>query len=331
MVTMRRGLARAGLLAAAAALALAGCSSSGSAANGGTSSASVQASGKPEVSNITFGILPTPDYAGVQIAIDKGYFKAEGLNVKTTILNSATASADILNNTYQIAGLNWINFIAAVDQGVGLTAVTTADYGVPNYAQIMVSAKSPYHSLADLNGKPVGVVATPGNCDLIPDAQIAATGSSAKPKYENLAIPQMQTEVSNGGVAAACVPQPTLGAMQATGQFRSVDDVFSGKFAGFPIATFVTSKSFAQQNPSTVAALARALSKAAQQASANPGLVRTALKEYTTIPAAAIEKMVLPTYADGIDQSKLQTVVNLIKSSGLDSSATLPTGSVWEH
>lgn len=305
-------------------IALAGC------AGGSTAASSVSPSGahtgKPEMTDIVIGTFPTPDYAPVQIAIDKGYFKAEGLSVTTQRLNPSAGLGPLLNQSFQIQGLNWVQFVTSVDQNVPIVGIAALDVGTPHYAEIMVKADSPYKSLADLNGKKVGVVSTPGNCDLIPLDLLAKKNETAKPNFVNLGIPDMPGQLARGGVDAACVPEPTLSALNAQGGFRSIDDLFSGAYEGFPVTGISASKAFVDKNPNTVAALQRAIGKARRDAASDDTLVRQALKEYTQIPPAAIDKMVLPKYVDTMTAKDLQQVVDVVKGSGLNPKATLPKG-----
>ncbi|MGY1812301.1 ABC transporter substrate-binding protein [Blastococcus sp. SYSU D00820] len=328
MSTSRRSSTRVGLaLFAVSALALAGCS--GSDSDSGTQQAAAEATGEPEVADITFGILPTPDYAPVQIAITEGFFEDEGLNVTTVVSNPGTVVPSLLSGDLDIAGVNWLGFVQAVSQDVPLLAVAESDLGSPGYAEIMVAADSPYQTLADLDGKTIGVVATPGNCDLIPLGHLAGEDSDAQPNFVNLPIPEMAGQISRGGVDAACVPEPTLSAMKASGEFRSVQDVFSGDYEGFPIVGFSMSRAFAEQNPNTVAALSRALENATSLAAENPDAVRAALKEFTEIPPEAIDAMVLPTYAEETDPGRIEQAVELLQQTGTNAEAELPDGSIY--
>lgn len=319
----------AALALTASVLFVAGCASQNNSPPGDSGSApAAQPTGKPETTDITFGILPITDYAPVQIALDKGFFKDEGLNVKPQVYNPTSGLGPLLNQSITVQGVNWIQFVTSVSQGVPIVGISGADVGGPGYAEFMVKKDSPYQTLADLDGKKVAAVVTPGNCDLIPLAQLAEKGSSAKPNFVNLAIPDMAAQLANGGIDAACVPEPTLSALKAQGGFRSIGDLFSGTAEGFPVVGFSTSKAFASANPNTVAALQRALAKARALAASDDSVVRAALKEYTKIPGAAIDKMVLPKFVKTVTMDDLKRVVDVVRKSGLNPKASIPDGSL---
>lgn len=317
MITHRSGRGIAPFLAVGLAATLIGCSSGGSGTDEG---------GELEITELNVGILPTPDYAPVQIALDNGYFEDEGLTVNAEIFNPSTGLGPLLNQSRHLQGVNWIQFVTSVNQDVPIVGVAPADVGTPGYAEIMVAEDSPYQSLADLDGKKSATVNTPGNCDLIPLAALAKEGETAQPNFVNLAIPEMPAQLARGGVDAACVPEPTLSSVKAEGGFRSVSDIFSGEYEGFPVTGFSASKAFVEANPNTVAAFQRALAKARTDASDDESVVRDALKEYTEIPEAAIEKMVLPRYVETLTEEDLQQVVDVVRDSGLNPEATLPDG-----
>ena len=312
-------------LAAAFILALTGCGSP----NGqdGDSPAG-SASGAPETTDIVFGIVPTPDYAPVQIAIDLGFFEDEGLTVTTEFVSAAQGFGPLLNQSMHVRGSSWLGLIIAINSDVPIVAFAVSDAGTPNYAEFLVKADSPYGSLDDLDNVKVAVVGTSGNCDIIALDALAQQGSDVQPEFVTLNIPDMPAQLSTGGVDAACVPEPTLSLLKADPNFRSIFDVFAGEYEGFPITGFSSSTAFADANPNTIAALQRALAKAREAAAADDTVVRDALKEYTKIPPAAIDSMILPTFVTETDPADLQQVVEAIKGSGALPDATLPEDSL---
>ncbi|WP_104177537.1 ABC transporter substrate-binding protein [Cryobacterium sp. Y50] len=316
----RTNAGRAALAAiASAALLLAGCAQSDVEVK-----TPATAEGALEQTSVKFGILPTPDYVAIQIALDQGFFEDEGIAATTEVMSPGGAIPAVLGGSLDVVGVNWVGYLQAVSQGIEISAVAEADRGGPGYAEIMVLEDSPIKTLADLDGKKVGVVVTPGNCDQIPLAALANSGSDAQPDFVTIAIPDMPGNVQRGGIDAACVPEPTLSAMKAAGGFRSINDLFSGDYEQFPIVGFTTSEKYASANPNTVAAVKRALQKATDLARTDPDIVRVAILQYTQIPEAAAANMTLPSYPEESDFSKLQIVVDVLGDTGLVPNATIP-------
>lgn len=271
-----------------------------------------------EVTDIALGILPTPGYAPMQIALDQGFFDEEGFtSVDIQISNSQTILPNLLNQTFHATGYNTIMFVQSIHEDLPIKVISELERGGPGYAGILVAADSPYQSLADLDGKKFAAVNTPGNCDLIPIAKLLAEGSDAEPEFVQLAIPEMAGQLQRGGIDAACVPEPARTAMLASGDFREIDDLFSGAYDGFPIAVYAVSAAFAESNPNTIAAIQRAIDKARAFAAENPEAVRDAMTRYTQLPPEAIEAMVLPTFMVENDFDALQQVVDLLRSTNV--------------
>lgn len=310
----------AGLAILLVGLLLAGCGGSGDDGGGGAATSSGVAegtTGTPEQAQITFGILPTPDYAPVKIAIDEGFFADEGLEVEAQTMSSGGAVPGVVGGSLDIAGINWISFLLAVNRGIELQAVAEADRGGPGYAEFLVQADSDIQSLEDLVGQKVGVVATPGNCDVIPIDALQKDGVDGRPNFVNLAIPDMPATIDRGGVASACVPEPMLSAAEASGDFRSVFDLFSGEYDGFPIVGYSTSTTFAKANPNTIGAVQRGLAKAVALINRDPGVVRDVLPTYTQIKPEQAKTITLPTYPERTDLARLNGVADLMERIGL--------------
>lgn len=285
------------------------------------------ATGAPEKASLKIGILPTPDYVAAQIAIDEGYFKDEGLDVTTEIMASGNSAPSIVGGSYDIAGMNWISFLIATSKKVPLTAVAEGSLGKPGYALFLVKKDAETQSLSDLGSQKIGVVASPGNCDLIAQDVLDEEGSDAKPTFVSLAVPDMPANIQRGNVGAACVPEPLASALVASGDFRSIHDLFTGDVGDqFPVSGFVTSAGFAKKNPNTIAAYQRAIQKAIDLIHKDDSVLRPALLKYTTLTEGQATSMNLPSYTkDATDFSNLERVGDLIVKRGVVDKVTIPS------
>jgi NitT/TauT family transport system substrate-binding protein len=234
-----------------------------------------------------------------------------------------TSISSIVGGSLQFAGQNWITVMSAIGQGVELIPVAELERGTAGYAEWLVAADSSFQSIEDLDGAKVGVVATPGNCDLIPLAALAESGLDVNPQFLNIAVPDMPGTLERGDIDAACVPEPTLSAMKASGNFRSVYDLFSGAYLDFPVSGVFASAEFASTNPNTVAAVQRALARANAMIQENEQLVRDIVPQYTPVPPEAANVMTLPSYPD-TDFKALQAAVRLVEGAGLASGLQVP-------
>lgn len=90
----------------------------------------------------------------------------------------------------------------------------------------------------------------------------------------------------------------------------------AGPMADFPIAGYLTTETFAAQNPKTVAAFQRALREGAELALSNPAEVAPALEKYTKIDRATAATMKLGGFATSVDPAKVQRVADLMLEFG---------------
>src|SRR5690606_17763915 len=155
------------------------------------------------------------------LADEEGFFAEEGLTVELTNPAAGGALSGVVGGTYQFAGVNWVSFVLAVNEGLEVEPVIELERGVPHYAELLVSAECEFETLADLTGEDVAVVAAPGNCDVIPIDALQQEGITEQPNFVTLSVPDMPGAVQRGDVAAACVPEPLLGDVLGSGDFRS--------------------------------------------------------------------------------------------------------------
>src|SRR5215468_9823536 len=138
--------------AAIAALALAVTACGGSGSGNPSSSAGL------EKTSLTVGMLPIQDAAQLKVAIDKGYFAAEGLTVKMQILGGgAEAVPKLQSGNLDLAIGAWVPFFLAKAGGFPLHIVADAFQTASGTHQIIVAQNSPIHSAQDLVGKKMAV------------------------------------------------------------------------------------------------------------------------------------------------------------------------------
>jgi len=300
--------------AACAARLLAGAALAGSVIMGSllaTPPAAAQP-GPIEKPNITFGVFPITNYGVVYLSIQQGFFQAEGLNVTPRVMG-ANPVAGIVGGDFDTGGVTWTSFLLATNRGVALQPLSEADRGAKGQALFMVKNDSPIKTMEDLIGKKVAVVTVGGACDLILNDVLHKKGLDYKSiGYTVLGVPDMAPTVLRGGVDAACIPEPLLSVVQAQGTLRSVFDLFSGEYDGFPLVGFPVTQKFAETNPNTVAALKRALAKGLAFAHDNPDRLREIYPTFTTLQPELARKIVLSYTPAKSDFTQLRTIGDLM-------------------
>jgi NitT/TauT family transport system substrate-binding protein len=298
------------------AITLAGLIASGcsSAASPATSSSS-----GPEVKNIKVGVLPIIDNAAVYIAIHKGFFKAQGLNVTPVILaNGALGTAGLLSGKLNFAFSNYVTAILGAAHGAKLVYVADGHEATPNNVDIVVPKGSPLRKPQDLRGKTIAVNAPNNIGPLLVWATLATYGvPKSAVKLLPVPFPQMAVALQNHSIDAAWITEPFLTEAEQKIGAQVLVDTASGPTANFPIAGYEATTQFVQQNPKTTAAFQRAINQA-QALAANRSQVEQVLPTYirgmTPQLAAVLNLGAFPT---ALSQARLQRVANLMQTEGM--------------
>jgi len=207
-----------------------------------------------------FGALP------IMVAVDKGYFKEQGLDVEyKVILNSsdrirAVTSGDVVwSNLGRVAviaemarGNNSFYYFANVDDSPG----NEGCWARPGFA-----------SFQDLKGKKIAANAS---AEITLNGLLQLAGMTIKDvQYLNLAPNEMAGALAKGDIDAACVWQPLLEGVKAAapgGKLLGLDsDTAVGKQFGTMAAPdiVIISRKFVDENPAAAGKLAAALLKGA--------------------------------------------------------------------
>jgi NitT/TauT family transport system substrate-binding protein len=300
------------LASVALAAGLAACSSGSSASSTTTTTTSA-----PEVSNITVGVLLGSDGVTIQIAQDKGFFKQEGLNVKTVVLPTTNAATTgLLSHTLDFSTENYVGMFAQEKAvpGLNLRIVADNDQATPNLYALMVAKNSPITSLADLKGKKVAFPAKGFNYgSMATNIQLQPYHLSSD-NFTTVALPfsAAPQAVATGTIDAAFTTEPFITIMESSGA-RELVDLLSGPLAGFPVACWGTTAAFVAKNPKTVAAFQRAMAKAVRLAATDTPLVRQELPKFvTTMKPQMASVITLPAFNSTLTLARMQRVADVM-------------------
>ncbi len=307
---LRRGLRAPVLLLAALTVLTAAC-------QGNTSDSSQSGSG-PETPNLTIGVLPIVDVAPVYLAEKEGYFKQEGLTVKFQQAQGGAALIPaMVGGNIQIAFSNYVSLFLAKNRGIDLNVIAEGVRAKPGFSGVFTMPGSPIKTPADLADKKVAVNTLNNVGDVAISAVLTDKGVDPKTlKFVEIPLPDMGPTMQRGEIDAAWVVEPFTTSLKTTLNARAVIDPFTGPTDGMAIAGYATLKRFADQNPKTIAAFRRALSKATAEANTAPSKVAEVVPTYTGIKADAASKFTLPQYTATADVKTLQRVADLMQQFG---------------
>jgi NitT/TauT family transport system substrate-binding protein len=293
------------------ALTAAGC-------GGGDDSPSSSGTGL-EKTTLNVGLLPVGDLAQFQLALDRGFFKAEGLTVKTQMLQGgAEAVPKLRSKNLDISAGAWVPFFIAQQAGaVKLHAVAPAFDSGPGTHTILVPKDSPIKTVKDLVGKKIGINVKHNLGSLLIQATLQPQGVKLddEKNFVPINFPQMEAALKSKSVDAVQAVEPGSSQMQKEIGARVLVDLSQGPTANFPLAGYVSTDEFAKKNPKTIAAFNRAISKA-QSLLTDKSLAAKVIPEYTKITPAAAGAMKYGTYPPTINTADLKRVSDLMVQYG---------------
>jgi NitT/TauT family transport system substrate-binding protein len=290
-----------------------------SVAAGCGSSSNAKSTNGLEKSTILVGQMPVIDDASLKVAIDKGFFKAEGLTVKTQIIKGGADSIPALKSgRMDFSFGNYVSyFLAEASHAIDLRVVSDAYAIGPGTHVILVPKNSPIHSPKDLAGKKIGVNTKKNLSTILLHAGMKPYGvdlDEAKNSTE-LAFPEMENALKSGVVQAAQTVEPFSTQIQKSIGARPVLDLSQGPTADFPAGGYVVTESFLKKNPKTVAAFQRAIAKA-QAALADRKVLQQVIPTYTNIPTSTVPSLHYGTYPTSISATRLQRVADVMQQFG---------------
>ena len=305
----------------------------GSPGQGESDSASATAA-PPEVSELTVGTLPIVDVAPVHIAIAEGLFEDEGLTVTPEVMQGGAAAIPALQGgDLDVAFGAWPSFLIANQQGIELRAIADGVAATEGFTQFLALPDSGLEdNPAEMAGKTVALNTLGNLGELALRSTLAAAGVDyADVTPVEIPFPDMGASLEGGSVDVIWAVEPGVTGNKSGIGAVTVIDSYVGEMENFPVAGYMVTAEFAEQNPITVAAFTRAIEAAAQMANDDPQVVIDIVQTYTELPAELVEQLTYPEYRGELDVGNLQRVYDYMLEfemgeEGLDVSSLVLSG-----
>lgn len=212
--------------------------------------------------------FPQAQFAGFFVAQAKGYYKAEGLDVKLLPIGDQSPIQTVATGTADF-GTTWItDLLTARQQGIPVVHIAQL---FQKSGFTLVSLKtSNITKPADLKGKRIGVSAPGSSTNQAVNYMLAKAGVSPK-DVSIIGVGQSAGAVAaieSGEIDALIINDPAATLLKQSGNMKPLADFQSREgtrkvFGGdYPEASLYTKQSFVDANPNTVQALTTAIVKA---------------------------------------------------------------------
>ena len=314
----RRRRSAAALLAAllAAALTLAACGGGDDESGGGGSSDA----SKPATLNV--GVIPIADVAPLYLGIKKGFFKEQNLTVNPKLAEGGAAiTPAVLSGDFQIGFSNNISLLIASSKGLPVQVISQGVLAGTDrskaWADLLVLKNGPIKTVKDLEGKTIAVNTLKNICEVTIKASLQKEGVDVNTlKFLEVPFPDMNAALDAKRVDGACVVEPFVSQGKA-GKARGINPFYINTAPDLSVATYFTSRQYAEQNKAVVDRFVAAINKSLDYAQSHPDEARAVLTDYTPIPASAAETIKLPVWRSELNTDTISLLSRLSKQYGL--------------
>jgi NitT/TauT family transport system substrate-binding protein len=263
----------------------------------------------PERMVVKVGHIPIVDLAGLYLAIDKGYFAQEGIQVELTAMaGGATILPAVAAGSLDVGFSNVLSIILARNQGFDFIIVAHVDNEDTDSRTHMVIVKgnSPIETPKDLMGKHVAVNTLNNIEHLMTQEWLERKGvNPAGVTFIELSFPDMPPALLQGHVDAIVTSEP-YGTIAINQGGRVLGYEYTETVPDSAIASFVTTERWAKENPEVLQRFVRAYRRGAAEATADPLLQRQVIPKFAGVQSDLAQQMRLVTLKSMLDPAQLQ-------------------------
>jgi NitT/TauT family transport system substrate-binding protein len=262
------------------------------------------------------GYMKIVDNAALFLAMEKGFFKAEGLELETVPLaGGAPIINGVTSGDLQFGWTNVISLYQAHVEGFDFKFIAGGATNVKAKNEshaILVAKNSPIKTAKDLEGKTVAANTLNNIVHLMAMAWIDRSGgNSAKVKFIEVPFPQMEAALSAGKVDAASIHEPFATAAIQKGDARVLAQPWGEVLPKFLIASWFASEKWLAKNKPTGQAFVRAINRGIDAIRADAAVSRAAMIKWAGLNPDLAAKIGLPIFEKGVSEKDLQATIDL--------------------
>jgi NitT/TauT family transport system substrate-binding protein len=266
----------------------------GGAASGHTKEIKEKNSPMPVI--VRFGTIPVLQSLPLFVAAEKGFFRAQGLDVQIILFNSALEK-DIALSSNQISGYFGDIMTPLVLQANGINVkIVAANFSTANEQRMFAILTSPQSKNKRMEEVARDGIATSSNT--ISEYLIERLLTSQKITRSNIKlidvknIPIRLQMLMSNQVSAALLPEPLASLAEKGGAKPLIDD----RSQGISTTVLVFSDKYLKMYPQTIRSFHLALNNAADYINKNPREVRTIMNRECKIPETLQGTFPIPVF-----------------------------------
>ena len=262
------------------------------------------------------GYMKIVDNAAMFLAMEKGFFRAEGLELETVpMAGGALIVQGVTSGDLQFGWTNVISLYQAHGEGFDFKLIAGGATNVKAKSEshaILVAKNSPIKTAKDLEGKTVAVNTLNNIVHLMAMAWVDKNGgSSVKVKFVEVPFPQMEAVLSAGKIDAASIHEPFATAAIQKGDSRVLAQPWGDVLSKFLIASWFASEKWLAKNKDIGQAFVRAINRGIDAIQADPEGSRAAMIKWAGLNPDLAGKIGLPLFEKSISEKDLQSTIDL--------------------
>ncbi|MFD1210721.1 ABC transporter substrate-binding protein [Arthrobacter sp. GCM10027362] len=331
MKTTTTRLLSAGALAAA--LMLSGCAS-GSISGGNAEAAPSGGSANSDLRDVTIGLFPSSAVGAIQLGIDKGYFKEEGINLKMLLGQGSAAQLPALSSgSLEFMLASPTTPLVAAAQGLDVKIVSGYARNRPDMVEdsvaVLVGPGSDIHRAKDLEGKTVSINALGSIGEIgIKEAVERDGGDPGKVTFVQLGFNEVAAQLESGAIDAGMAGPPFMQQIVADGGAVISDFIQKAGLGGAELV-IASSGALTKNDPELVEDFTAGLDKTLDYAEKHQDEVRDLLPAALgTSPEAAAKTEFIEWNAE-LDVDALNQFADLMTKHGVLETRPNVENTVW--
>jgi NitT/TauT family transport system substrate-binding protein len=279
--------------------------------------------------SLTVAVVPGIDNAPLGVAVQRGLFRQQGLDVTVRDYSSLSAELQALTNGQaQIAAGDYTGFLyEQADGRASLRFIADGYDAAPDSVEILTLPGSGITTPQQLQSQPVATpaaqvipysAAVPYDIQTLAAAEVLQNDgvSPSSVNWKQVEAKDMIAALGSGEVKAVLATEPYI--LQAEEQLGAVEVVnaSSGVTSGLPLSGYFSLSSYVRAHPSAVRAFQGALDQA-QADCAQRGTAQAVLPQLTGMNAGDAAQVTLGVYPASLNVGQVQRVATLMYDSGM--------------
>jgi NitT/TauT family transport system substrate-binding protein len=239
-------------------------------------SAAAASTPAPDAVKIKVGVIGLTCEAPIYVAVEKGFFKDEGLDVSLIKYSNWATYKDALGlGGFDITHHLIMMFLKPIEQGMDVKILAGVHRGC---LRVQASTTGGVQTLEDLRGKRIGVPGMGTPPFIFANRALALKGIDPSKEITWKVFPagELKLALERGDVDAVADSEPIGTILFSSGKVKNIaDQAVDEPFASEYCCAVVANGKFVANNPKAAAAATRAILKAAKWVEANPRAAAT--------------------------------------------------------